>query len=159
MPGVTLVTEVNASSPPIFYVPNLLSPAECSALISAGQRHGFAPSNVVGDEPVANASPGTSEGLTALPKVSQARTSTTLYLDRADTPSIISRVTALLNVAPSQCELPQVAQYLPSQKYDAHFDAFDVSTPNGRAFCANGGQRIATVLIYLNDVEEGGRTW
>lgn len=55
-------------------------------------------------------------------------------------------------------QLPQVAQYLSSQKYDAHFDAFDVTTVNGKAFCANGGQRIATVLIYLNDVSEGGRT-
>ena len=28
----------------------------------------------------------------------------------------------------------------------------------GRAFCANGGQRVATVLCYLNDVPEGGST-
>ena len=32
----------------------------------------------------------------------------------------------------------------------------DPHTEAGKAFCANGGQRIATVLVYLNDVVEGG---
>lgn len=47
----------------------------------------------------------------------------------------------------------QVLHYEVGQKYESHFDYFleDFST-------ANGGQRIATILMYLSDVEEGGET-
>ena len=33
-----------------------------------------------------------------------------------------------------------------------------MNTKDGRRFAENGGQRIVTVLIYLNDVAEGGCT-
>ena len=55
-------------------------------------------------------------------------------------------------------ELPQVARYTDNQRYVEHYDAVDPNTDAGRAFCANGGQRVATVLCYLNDVPEGGST-
>uniref|UniRef100_M8B771 Prolyl 4-hydroxylase subunit alpha-1 n=1 Tax=Aegilops tauschii TaxID=37682 RepID=M8B771_AEGTA len=47
----------------------------------------------------------------------------------------------------------QVLHYEVGQKYEPHFDYFhdDFNTKNG-------GQRIATVLMYLSDVEEGGET-
>ena len=55
-------------------------------------------------------------------------------------------------------ELPQVARYTDSQRYVEHYDGVDPHTDAGRAFCANGGQRVATVLCYLNDVSDGGST-
>jgi len=41
----------------------------------------------------------------------------------------------------------------PSQKYEPHFDYFhdDVNI-------VNGGQRVATMLMYLSNVVEGGET-
>ncbi|GAB5036906.1 prolyl 4-hydroxylase alpha subunit [Nannochloropsis oceanica] len=48
--------------------------------------------------------------------------------------------------------------YLASQEYKQHFDAFDLDTEDGRRFAENGGQRVATVLIYLNHVVSGGCT-
>jgi prolyl 4-hydroxylase len=49
-------------------------------------------------------------------------------------------------------------RYLAAQEYKPHYDAFDLSTEDGRRFAQNGGQRVATVLIYLNDVPNGGKT-
>lgn len=47
----------------------------------------------------------------------------------------------------------QVLHYQKGQKYDAHNDYFHDAINT-----KNGGQRIATVLMYLTDVEEGGET-
>ncbi|GER38785.1 2-oxoglutarate (2OG) and Fe(II)-dependent oxygenase superfamily protein [Striga asiatica] len=47
----------------------------------------------------------------------------------------------------------QVLHYEEGQKYEPHYDYFldEFNTKNG-------GQRIATLLMYLSDVEEGGET-
>lgn len=47
----------------------------------------------------------------------------------------------------------QVLHYELGQKYEGHYDYFhdDINT-------RNGGQRIATLLMYLSDVESGGET-
>ncbi|KAH0971045.1 hypothetical protein GBA52_023201 [Prunus armeniaca] len=47
----------------------------------------------------------------------------------------------------------QVLHYEVGQKYEPHYDYFQDEFNTG-----NGGQRIATVLMYLSDVEEGGET-
>jgi hypothetical protein len=39
-----------------------------------------------------------------------------------------------------------------------HYDAFNLEQEDGRRFAANGGQRTVTVLVYLNDVTQGGHT-
>ena len=39
-----------------------------------------------------------------------------------------------------------------------HFDAFNLDDDDGRRFAENGGQRTVTVLVYLNDVVQGGQT-
>lgn len=54
--------------------------------------------------------------------------------------------------------LGQVGRYYTSQKYANHWDAFDLNTEDGRRFAQNGGQRVGTVLVYLNDVASGGCT-
>ena len=59
----------------------------------------------------------------------------------------------------SDFEPPQIAKYVQSQFYAPHFDAFDDTTAPGRQCIATGGQRVATVLIYLNEVGRGGGTF
>lgn len=89
-------------------------------------------------------------------EVSQIRTSFGTFLERGED-EIIERVEAriakwsLMPVANG--EGLQVLRYQHGQKYDAHWDYFfdDVNTKNG-------GNRYSTVLMYLEDTEEGGET-
>uniref|UniRef100_A0A804P711 procollagen-proline 4-dioxygenase n=1 Tax=Zea mays TaxID=4577 RepID=A0A804P711_MAIZE len=54
---------------------------------------------------------------------------------------------------PENAESLQVLRYETGQKYDAHFDYF-----HDRNNLKLGGQRVATVLMYLTDVNKGGET-
>eukprot|EP00897_Mesotaenium_endlicherianum_P002920 jgi/Mesen1/2656/ME000167S01803 len=50
-------------------------------------------------------------------------------------------------------EAMQVLQYKHGQKYEAHYDDYhDKQTP------MQGGHRIATVLMYLSEIQKGGET-
>ena len=55
-------------------------------------------------------------------------------------------------------EVSQVGHYDPGEFYASHYDAVDMDTEVGASFAHNGGNRLVTVLIYLNTVEDGGRT-
>merc|ERR1712072_1575974 len=91
-------------------------------------------------------------------EVGVSRTSSTCYLAREDLPTICTKVCALTGCPVEHLELPQVGRYRGGEFYKAHYDAFDTSSPDGRRFAQNGGQRVATVLVYLNDVARGGCT-
>lgn len=130
------------NSPPVFCVENFLTPHECDFLINEAH-DAFGPAPVVGK--------GSGE-------ISPSRTSSTCYLAREDLPDLLRKITLLTGKPMDHCELPQVGRYLPSQQYLQHYDAFDLSTEDGRRFAMNGGQRTITVLIYLNDVHRGGAT-
>ena len=135
--------QVLHQNPPVFTVTNFLSQTECDFLINVAQDC-FSPAPVVGK--------GAGE-------VSPSRTSSTCYLAREDLPHYLQKVSLLTGKPVEHCELPQVGRYLPSQQYLQHFDAFDVSNEDGIRFAQNGGQRTVTVLVYLNDVNQGGHTW
>lgn len=129
-------------NPPIFAVPDFLTPTECDFLICIAQDC-FTPAPVVGK--------GTGE-------LTSSRTSSTCYLAREDLPEYMNKISLLTGKPVEHCELPQVGRYFPSQQYLQHFDAFDLSNQDGVRFASNGGQRTVTVLTYLNDVERGGHT-
>jgi len=137
-PGLQVLNQ----NPPIFAVPDFLTPTECDFLVCVAQDC-FSPAPVVGKGPG---------------EVSSSRTSSTCYLAREDLPEYLRKVSMLTGKPVEHCELPQVGRYFPSQQYMQHFDAFDLSSDDGRRFASNGGQRTVTVLVYLNDVERGGHT-
>jgi prolyl 4-hydroxylase len=56
-------------------------------------------------------------------------------------------------------EAPQICRYRKGEQYTAHYDYFHVGTESGDGAIRNGGQRVGTVLIYLNTCEEGGHTF
>lgn len=48
-------------------------------------------------------------------------------------------------------------RYDPGQEYKQHTDWFAPS-PDGLGFLGPAGNRLATVIVYLSDVQEGGET-
>ena len=88
--------------------------------------------------------------------VSEIRTSSGTFLARGED-DVVKRVEeriATWTLLPAENgEGLQVLRYEKTQKYDAHWDYFF-----HKDGISNGGNRFATVLMYLTDVEEGGET-
>ena len=68
------------------------------------------------------------------------------------------RFSILVKMPINNAEQYQLVFYGPGNEYKPHFDAFDKNTPEGKNYWFPGGQRMITVLAYLNDVEQGGAT-
>jgi prolyl 4-hydroxylase len=51
-----------------------------------------------------------------------------------------------------------VLRYQPGAQYLPHHDYFDPAQPGATSILARGGQRLATLVMYLNTPEAGGAT-
>ena len=71
---------------------------------------------------------------------------------------IRARIANTLGVPVSNLERFSVFHYAVGQRFGAHPDYLDPSLPHYAADIARRGQRVATFLVYLNDVFEGGET-
>lgn len=126
---------------------SLLSDDECDGIIA------LATKRLARSETVATASDGS--------EVNAARTSDGMFFERCETDlirTIESRIAALLRWPLDHGEGLQVLRYRPGAEYQPHYDYFDpghVSTPN---ILKRGGQRVATLVIYLNTPTAGGAT-
>ncbi|KAK9165047.1 hypothetical protein Scep_000238 [Stephania cephalantha] len=135
-------TEVISWEPRAFVYHNFLSKEECDYLIDLAKPH-MEKSTVV-------------DSATGQSKDSRVRTSSGTFLKRGRDKvirNIEKRIADFTFVPVENGEGLQVLHYEVGQKYEPHFDYFQDEF-NTR----NGGQRIATVLMYLSDVEEGGET-
>jgi len=142
---VSLLFALNA--PRVVLFGDLLDEAECDALVEAS-RSRLERSTVL--------NPATGER-----DVEMARTSSGTFFQRGETPLIaaIERRIAELTGHPVEHGEPlQILHYLPGAEYKPHYDWFDPAQPGNRAVLAHGGQRVATVVMYLNHVEAGGST-
>ncbi len=72
--------------------------------------------------------------------------------------AIRARVSAAINLPLPLFEPSQILHYEPGQEFAAHCDYFDPQLPGHADRLRHFGQRIATVLIYLNDDYSGGET-
>jgi prolyl 4-hydroxylase len=68
------------------------------------------------------------------------------------------RIAELMNCPVENGEGLQVLHYGEGGEYQPHFDYFSPGDPGSEAQMVVGGQRTATLLIYLNDVAQGGAT-
>ncbi len=126
---------------------NLLTPAECDALI-------------------ASARPRLSRSLTVDPQTGGEalhpdRSSQGMFFERCEdalVQRIEARIAKLLNWPAKNGEGLQVLRYPPGAQYLPHYDYFDPKEAGTASLLARGGQRVATLIMYLQTPDRGGAT-
>lgn len=68
------------------------------------------------------------------------------------------RIAEVMNWPIENGEGIQILRYKIGGEYKTHFDYFLPDDPGSQVHLAKGGQRVSTLIIYLNDVEAGGET-
>jgi prolyl 4-hydroxylase len=68
------------------------------------------------------------------------------------------RVSAVMNMPVENGEGLQILHYRTGGQYTPHFDFFAPKDPGSKPHLANGGQRVSSLVMYLNDVADGGAT-
>jgi len=89
------------------------------------------------------------------------RTSQGMFFQRSETPLIArleARIARLLRWPESHGEGLQVLRYGPGHEYKPHYDYFDPAEPGTPNITRRGGQRVATLLMYLQEPLRGGAT-
>lgn len=89
------------------------------------------------------------------------RTSSGMYFLRGETPlveRIERRIETLTGWPYERGEGLQILHYAVGQEYQPHFDYVDPTQSGASPFLARGGQRVATLILYLNTPEAGGAT-
>ena len=125
----------------------LLSDAECDALIELSR------ARLARSQTVDHHSGGS--------EVNVARTSDGMFFERGEAPLIAcieQRIAALLRWPAERGEGLQILRYRPGTQYRPHFDYFDPAQPGTAAVLKRGGQRLATLIMYLQAPQRGGAT-
>jgi len=91
---------------------------------------------------------------------SSIRKSETTWLYKSDPTvyNIMNRICNMNGYSVKNTEALQVVRYKPVGYYNEHHDACCEKDDKCNTFVENGGQRVLTVLIYLNDDFTGGST-
>lgn len=72
---------------------------------------------------------------------------------------LFEQISNMFNIPIENAEDLQVVRYLPNQYYNEHHDSCCDNNDKCLDFIKKGGQRIMTVLIYLNSDFEDGNTY
>ncbi|MDB5803767.1 MAG: 2OG-Fe(II) oxygenase superfamily protein [Betaproteobacteria bacterium] len=133
--------------PALAVLEGVLSAEECGQLIELA-RGRMRPSTVV--------DPVTGEDKTAQHRDSEGmffRLRETSFIARLD-----ERISQLMNCPVEHGEGLQMLRYGPGAKTTPHYDFLAATNQANRESIARSGQRISTLVIYLNDVKQGGET-
>ncbi|WP_342509678.1 2OG-Fe(II) oxygenase [Sporosarcina sp. FSL K6-2383] len=89
-------------------------------------------------------------------EVNELRTSSGMFFEESENVIVArveKRISSIMNLPIEHAEGLQILQYTPGQEYKAHYDFFSSTSK------AASNNRISTLVMYLNDVEEGGETY
>ncbi|MBK6006961.1 2OG-Fe(II) oxygenase [Ramlibacter ginsenosidimutans] len=115
---------------------------------------------------VALAKPRLARSLTVATKtggeeVNADRTSNGMFFQRGENDlvrRIEQRIARLVNWPEENGEGLQILHYQPGTEYKPHYDYFDPAEPGTPTILRRGGQRVATIVMYLAEPEQGGGT-
>ena len=135
------------ASPRIVVFGNLLSDEECDALIEA-------------------AKPRMARSLTVATKtggeeINADRTSNGMFFTRGENDVVRrleARIARLVDWPVENGEGLQILHYRAGAEYKPHYDYFDPAEPGTPTILKRGGQRVATLVMYLSEPEKGGGT-
>ncbi len=133
--------------PRVIVFGDLLSGDECQGLIDAA-RERLARSLTV-------------ETKTGGEALNVDRTSEGMFFTRGESPlvqRVEARIAHLLAWPAEFGEGLQILRYAPGAQYRPHYDYFDPAEPGTPTILRRGGQRLATLVIYLQEPEQGGGT-
>jgi prolyl 4-hydroxylase len=141
---VHIMTRID--KPVIRILDQVLSPEECKELIRLSQ-------NKLQRSAVVNP-------VTGLEEYVEERTSSGTFFALNENEFIAKldrRISRIMNWPMENGEGIQILNYKVGGEYRPHFDYFE-HTESGDQRHLTGGQRVSTLVIYLNDVEAGGET-
>jgi prolyl 4-hydroxylase len=134
-------------NPRVIVFGGLLADDECDEMIALARER------LVRSETVQTAT-GASE-------VNEARTSEGMFFNRGENPlcaRIEARMAALLDWPLENGEGLQILRYRPGAEYKPHYDYFDPAHTGTPSILKRGGQRVASLVCYLNTPAKGGAT-
>jgi prolyl 4-hydroxylase len=138
---------MSLKQPRIVVFGNLLSAEDCEEMID------LARTRLSRSETV--------ETNTGASEVNEARTSDGMFFLPAEFPvcgRLEARIAELLGWPLENGEGLQVLRYRPGTEYKPHYDYFDPAEPGTESILKRGGQRVGSVVCYLNTPAEGGAT-
>ncbi len=136
-------------NPAIFYFEDLLSIAECDELVGLSEQAGKLVRSTVVD---------TKDGSM---QFDHRRSSDSTSFQRGENAlvnTIEQRIAELVNWPVAHGEGLQILRYQLGGEYRPHMDFFDPKYAGSAKHLAVGGQRVASFILYLSDIEAGGGT-
>ena len=134
-------------NPRVVVFGGLMTGAECDELVAQARQRLARSETVV-------TTTGASE-------VNVARTSEGMFFGRGENPicaRVEERIAKLLNWPLDNGEGLQILRYQPGAEYKPHYDYFDPAQPGTPTILKRGGQRVGTLVVYLNSPKRGGAT-
>lgn len=132
-------------SPPVLLIDNFFTSEECMKT----ERVALPEDDNDSEQQLAPVQVGSK---TFSPLAQSKRTSTSWFCFYRSVPTLLAKARDVLGIPLDQMEEPQIVRYLPGETFSWHYDEVP------RQQLANGGQRLATLLVYLNSPQRGGGT-